>query len=310
LSYFVRSLILAIGLAYFLTSISGCGGRSSLSNLGAKELFQLGMEKYQQKKYIKSIELFQSVVYNYPGESMVDTAQYYLALAYYGNREYAVAGAEFNRLAVNYPSSAYAVHAQFMKAVSFFEGTPSHYGLDQSDLETSIKQFKDFLIDYPENELVDEAKTYLMKAETRLAQKHFKSGIVYSRISAYKAAGIYFQHVIDNFTHTEFGPKATFLMAENTYKQKKFGDARDKFRGFILAFSDHEWAARASDMACKAGYKWAEQALEEGDTTSARERLEEVTSNCHEEWRSKSEKRLNELSEISGHSAQAESNGS
>lgn len=186
---------------FFLAFVSfktiSCGGSVSLATLSATELFELGKEKYEGKKYIKAVEIFQAIVYNYRGESIVDTAQYYLALSYFGAKEYELAQVEFTRLVLNYPSSVYFAHAIFMKAVSFFEATPSHYGLDQADLVTAIKQFEDFIIDYPESELIPDTQKYLLVARTRMAKKFYASGIVYSRMRAYRAASIYFQKVVD-----------------------------------------------------------------------------------------------------------------
>ena len=117
-SRFIAWCVVSLGLVLLA---DGCGGSKSLANMNAHQLFELGKKEYDKKKYLKAIELFQTVVYDYPGESIVDTAQYFLALSYFGNKEYELSAVEFNRLIVNYPSSAYFEHAIFMKAVSAFE---------------------------------------------------------------------------------------------------------------------------------------------------------------------------------------------
>ncbi|MEW6412817.1 MAG: outer membrane protein assembly factor BamD [Candidatus Zixiibacteriota bacterium] len=261
-------------LTIFVSNFVGCGGRPSLANLTARELFDKGKAKYSEKDYFDAIEYFQAIVYNYPGESMVDTAQYYLALSYFGNHEYELAQVEFNRLLVNYPSSVYFEHSIFMKAVCFFEGTPRHYGLDQSDLETAIKQFDDFIIDYPEAELVPEAQRYLLLARTRLAKKYYNSGVVYNRLGAYESAGIYFQKVVDDFTDTEFAPQATYKIAEMEYKRRMYSESSKKFANFAAVFPEHEWAAEALEKAPEAAYKSGEESYKAGEFAQAKERLE------------------------------------
>ncbi len=282
-----------------LTGLNGCGHKPILANLAPHELFELGKEKYDNKRYIDAQQYFQSIVYNYPGESIVDTAQYYLALSYFGAKEYELAQVEFNRLVLNYPSSVYFEHSIFMKAVSFFEGTPRHYGLDQSDVEKAVKQFEDFIIDYPEAELVDEARQYLLVARTRLAKKYYNSAIVYSRMGAYKAAEKYYQKVIDDYTDTEFGPKATFYIAEMAYKQRRYDDASKGFEGFVAVFPDHELAAEARKRAAEAAYKAGEKAFDSGDLTAARERFENFLRNYPQHKKvDKAEEILHEIDQL------------
>ena len=106
------AILLWLSIAAMVFTI-GCGSRPTLANLSAHELFDKGKEEYSQKHYLRAIEYFQAVVYNYPGESVVDTAQYYLALSYFGDKEYELAQVEFNRLVVNYPASVYFEHSIF-----------------------------------------------------------------------------------------------------------------------------------------------------------------------------------------------------
>ncbi len=270
----VTTAILLLVIVSVICLFVSCGGRPVLKNLSAQELFERGKEEYNSKKYLNAIEYFQAVVYNYPGESIVDTAQYYLGLAYFGANEHELAQVEFNRLILNYPSSVYFQHAIFMKAVSFYEGTPHHYGLDQSDLQSAIKQFDDFIIDYPESELLPQAKEYLLKARTRMAKKFYNSAVVYFRMGAYEAAQIYYQKVIDDYTDTEYAPPATYYVAEMQYKQKRYEQARQGFEGFIAVFPEHELAGKANERAPESAFKSGEQAFKQGEYKLAGERLE------------------------------------
>ncbi|MBN1211060.1 MAG: outer membrane protein assembly factor BamD [candidate division Zixibacteria bacterium] len=251
-----------------------CGGKKSLSYESARELFNKGIDFYEREKYVNAIEAFQLIVYNHPGESIVDTAQYYLALSYFGNGEYQLARVEFNRLIINYPSSAYAVNAQFMQAVCFYEGTPTHFGLDQSDLGEAIKQFEDFIIDHPESELVNDAKKYLLSARTRMARKYYESGIVYVRINAFTAAKKYFQIVVDDYTDTEYAPWATYYIAESELNLGNYDEAARQLDNFILVFPEHEWVDKAIEKNAEAVFKSGEKAFEEGEYSLAREKFD------------------------------------
>lgn len=301
--YLVLSLLIII-----IAQIAGCGGRVALSNLTAGQLYQAGKEKYDREKYLSAIEYFQAVVYNHPGESVVDTAQYFLAMSYFGDKNYELSRVEFNRLITNYPFSKYSQRSLFMRAVSFFEGTPRHYGLDQVDLETAIKEFEDFLIDFPESEFLGEAQAYLLKARTRLARKYYEGGVVYMHMRANAPAAIYFQWVIDNFTETEFAPLAMYNLAEVEYKMKHFVVAAEKYAAFVSVFPDHLRTEKARLRTREAAFMAGEKAFEAGELVVARQRLEAFKNDFPDDERSmKAEAYLQQLDSLdSGRSEQAE----
>jgi outer membrane protein assembly factor BamD len=239
-----------------------------------RERFEIGRQLYERGKYFNAQEVLQSVIFNYPGHPIVDTAQYYLALSYFGNEEYEVAEVEFNRLALSYPSSAYYTQAVFMRAVSAFEATPDHYGLDQTELYDALSQLNDFIIDFPESELIPDARKYLAAGRNRLARKHYENGIVYSHMGTYKPAKIYFQKVVDDYTETEWAPRAAFEIAYMDYKLKAYGDARGGFEAFLQAFPQHELAEKARKLRVEAAFKSGEKAFKAGEMETARELFE------------------------------------
>jgi outer membrane protein assembly factor BamD len=246
-------VLTSVVLTFVMSSLllTGCGGGLKLDGMSAQALFTLGKEKYDKKKYVKATEYFQQIVFNHPGETIVDTAQYYLAMSYVGNRDWVLAEAEFNRLAVNYPSSPYFQNAMFMKTNCLYESVPKHYGLDQHDLDRVVQQLNDFIVDYPESEMLPQATELQLIARTRLARKAWESGVVYHRMGLYEPARIYFQKVIDDFTDTQFAAEATFGLAEMDYKTKKFTEARTKFTNFRTVFPEHQLAVKAGDYIAK-----------------------------------------------------------
>lgn len=274
-------LLAAVGLAV----VTGCGGEKSLATLSSRELFDQGKGLYDQNKYLKAVTYFQTIVYNFPGETVVDTAQYYLALSYFGAEQYELAQVEFNRLAINYPQSAYFESSLFMRAVCFFEVTPVQPGLDQTELQQAIRQFEEFIIDYPESDRVPDAQKYLSRARGRLAEKAYNAAQIYQYIRAFEAAKIYYQMVIDEHIESAFAPSATFRLAEIEYRQGHFAAAYQKLTSFLEVFPDHELVTEARTLAPKAAFEAGEQALEGGDTTQARQHFQRLVDNFPDDKR-------------------------
>ncbi len=253
----INSLIILLTALLFVLSL-GCGGKLKLEDRTPEELMTEGLKKYNKEKFIQSTVIFQTLIYNYPGEMNVDSSQYYLAMSYFGNKEYIVAEREFNRLQLNYPSSVFANHASFMRAVCLYEGTPKHYGLDQSELGSALVLFEDFIVDHPESELMGEAQKYVLEANTRLAKKIYSAGTVYSNIDKIEPARVYFQRVIDEYTDTKFAALAAYELALLKMREKDYVAAEQHFNDFSIVFDSHELAPKAKQNAQKAAFTNAE----------------------------------------------------
>jgi outer membrane assembly lipoprotein YfiO len=281
--------------------LAGCGGTPKLANRTSAELFTMGKEKFDKKKYFQSIAIFQNLVYSHAGEPVVDTAQYYLGMSYYRNGEYQLATAEFNRLLVNYPLSPFAEESQFMRAVSAFEGAPKSYGLDQTELEPAMRQLEDFATDHPESPFVPAAKDHLLRGKTRLARKYYDAATVYVRLESYQAASIYFQRVVDDYIDTEYGPMATYSIAEDEFDLGHYDVARDKFTIFTKVFPQHPWVVKARQRVAEAAYRFGVAAFESGDYDRARERFQSFVSDFPDNPRSKNAQTyLARLKDLSG----------
>ncbi len=292
--------VVALGM---LPLAFGCGGNKTKPLVSAQEAFTFGKDKYDHKKYLRAIESFQQVIYNYPGDPVVDSAQYYLALSYFGNKDHALAAVEFNRLVLNYPGSVYADHAQFMRAVCTFESTPRNAGLDQSDLSQAINQLEDFILEHPESELVPDANKYLKKARDREAKRFYSAAVVYTRIGAQQAAKIYYQKVIDDYTSSEYAPLASFGIAEEEMHLKAYDEARRRFENFVTVYSDHALVPKAKKRAADAAFRAGEAALGKADYTTATGKFETFKKDFPSDSRVKRADQY--LQEIAGKSTSA-----
>ena len=259
----------SLGLTLMLGSGGGDGCKSDRLAQSAHETFETAKCRYDKRKYLKAIESLQQVIYNYPGDPVVDTAQYFLALSYFGNKDYALASVEFNRLVLNYPGSVYADHSQFMRAVCTFETTPKNAGLDQADLAEAIRQLEDFILEHPESELVPDADKYLNLARTREAKRFFSAAVVYTRIGASEAAKKYYQKVIDDYTSSEYAPAASYNIAEEEMNMRAYDEARRRFENFVVVYPNDPLVSKARKRAADAAFKAGEAALKKADYETA-----------------------------------------
>ena len=256
----VAGLILAIMI---LTGLLGCGGGMTMKVYGsAEEQYRNSMGEYNKKHYLKAIDGFQKLIYNFSGAPMVDSAQYYLALSYFQQKDYYMAAAEFDRLAKTYPGSPFVDNSQYMAGLCYYKSSPNNYGLDQSELIKAIATLEDFITDYPESDAVEDARTALAAARERLAEKRYNNGRLYLRLGYYKSADIYFQAVIDEHTDSKWAARSLFYQGELNFKWKKYNEAKEKFNNFLVVYPEHELSKSAGKMLAQIDQKLAESTEE------------------------------------------------
>jgi outer membrane protein assembly factor BamD len=235
----------------FLFLLAGCGGVTMKTFPTAEEQYQEAQREYQGKHYLKAIDGFQKVIYNFGGAGLVDSAQFYLAMAYYEQKDYFVAASEFERLATTYPGSPFVDDAKYMAGVCYYKSSPRNPGLDQEELTRAIGILEEFIIDNPESQLADDARATIKDADDRLAKKIYDNGRMYFRLGYYESADIYFQRVIDDHTGSQWAARALYYQGELRYRQKQYDEARSKFDNFLTVYPDHELAGKAKKMLVK-----------------------------------------------------------
>jgi outer membrane protein assembly factor BamD len=242
-----NSIVLLISLGILTVCLMSCGGLTMKMYDTADEQYRQSMKEYQNKNYLKAIDGFQKVVFNFSGASMVDSAQYYIGMSQYYLSEYYLAATEFERVIRNYPGSPFVDDAQYMTGLCYFKAAPKHYGLDQTELQKAIQAFEDFIIEYPESDLIPDCREMLNTAFNRLARKRYENGRLYYRLADYEAARIYFQTVVDEHTDSEWGAKALYYLGEIDHRQGHLEDSRSKFKNFLILYPDHELYHKAAE---------------------------------------------------------------
>jgi outer membrane protein assembly factor BamD len=214
--------------------------------------FQQGMNYFQKGDYLKAQKELQKVIYGYPGQTFIDTAQYYLALSYFNISSYPEAIGEFRKLLQTFPTSALADDSQYYVALSYFKQSPPYYK-DQTDSYSAVDEFGVFLDRYPDSPLVGDARGKLDLLYDKLAQKLFKSGELYLKLNDYDPALIYFGQVRDNYSNTQWAAFAVFYSGVALMNQKKTADALETFQNFVSAFPDHKLVKKAQKNISKLG---------------------------------------------------------
>ncbi len=212
--------------------LSSCGSSDVTVNLSAEERFELGKKKFEQGDYLEAIADFDIIRLQYPGSGVADDAQYYLGECRFKREEFLLAAEEYQAVKRNMPSSPFVPLAQYKTALSYYSLSPKS-ALDQKYIDKAIDEFQVFLEYYPTHELAADAAAKIKELDTRLAKRLYDTGVLYMTMGYYKAAGIYFNSVIEKYHDTEFAEPALFSKAQTLTIRKHYDEAKKDIERFF-----------------------------------------------------------------------------
>ncbi len=230
-------------LLFFVAAIS-CSRGGIKDQASPREIYDKSVKLYDDGKFFKAQTELQRLIFSFPGQPFIDTAQYYLGMSLYNMQRYPEAVGEFNRLLASYPASPFADDAQYQVGMCHYEQSPG-YARDQEETELAIDEFTMLINRYPASELIDDTKARLDELYEKLARKMFKNGELYLKLHDYDPALLYFGKVRDNYPETEWARKSLFYSGEALMNLGRESDALETFQNFVIAFPDHELAKKA-----------------------------------------------------------------
>ncbi len=199
----ILALVL-IGLFLF-----GCASTEDTTNMTPDERLAYAIRLYEKEDYEEAVKEFEALVIQYPGSSIVDDAQYYLAKTRFQREEYILAAYQFSRLIKSMPSSEFVPDAQFMLADCYYELSPN-YSLDQKYTKKAVEEFQAFIDYFPLNDKVKIAEAKIKELNDKLAKKEYETARIYEKMDYTTAALMYYNFVMETYHDTQYAPLAMY----------------------------------------------------------------------------------------------------
>ncbi|HVO75629.1 MAG TPA: outer membrane protein assembly factor BamD [Ignavibacteriaceae bacterium] len=187
----------------------GCSSSVDTTNLSPEERFNYSLGLFNDEDYEEALKEFQAIVLQFPGNAVVDDAQYYLALTRYKRSEYILAAYEFSKLIKNMSASEWVDEAQLMLAECYYNISPN-YSLDQAYTKKAIEEYQAFIDFFPANPKVPEAEQKINELNEKLAHKEYNTAYIYEKLEYYKAALLSYDNVIETYHDTKYAPLAMY----------------------------------------------------------------------------------------------------
>jgi len=215
-----------------------CSSSVDTVNFSAEEKLAYAINLYQEEDYEAAANEFQAIVLQYPGNPVVDDAQYYLGMTRFHREEFILAAYEFSKLVKNMPASEFVQQGQFMLAECYYQLSP-HFSLDQKYTRKAIEEFQAFIDFFPSNEKVGEAEKKINLLNEKLAQKAFESARIYEKLDYYTAALNYYDNVLEVYHDTPYAPLAMYNKIKLLVDRDRNKEALSEISKFIQRYPDN-----------------------------------------------------------------------
>lgn len=255
--------------------------------------YSKAFEYFNQGKYQKAAQLFESLSMVTAGTPQDDTVQYYWGLSNYRFRDYITAQTNFQNFITNYPASPFTENATYLKVDCLYNST-LRYELDQTPTNMALAAIGEYLTEYPATPHLDICQTMIDDLSERLDKKAFESARLYYKMEDYLASRVAFRNILKDDADNIYREDILYYTAMSSFKyaansipskqQERYLTFVDDYLNFIgeLPESDHR---RELDIL----YKRAQKAL--GKYSGSEEELDKLQKEFEKEQKQMEKKK-------------------
>lgn len=223
----------------FLIVFAGCSSSVDTTNMTADDRLAYAIKLYNEEDYLEAVNELQALLLQYPGSTISDDAQFYLAKTRFARQEYIMAAFEFSKLIKNMPASEFVPESQLMLAESYYELSPD-YTLDQKYTKKAIQEYQAFIDFFPSNQKVADAEKKISELNEKLAKKDFTIAQIYEKLDYLKAAVIYYDDVIDTYHDTPYAKSAMYNKIKVLIDRNENNKALAEINKYIEKYPDDQ----------------------------------------------------------------------
>ncbi len=230
----IAVLVLALSAAY------GCKSQYEvlLEGNDTEAKYKAAFENFNNGKYTKASQLFESLSLVTSGTERDDTVQYYWALSNYSAKDYMTAETNFSNYLQNYPRSAFSESAQFLRLDCLYRST-LHYELDQTPTYTAITAISEYIMDNPSGANATVAMHMLEDLNSRLNKKEFENAKIYYTMEDYLASRVALRNILKNNADNIYREDILYYTAMSSYKYADMSVPAKQRERFLVFIDDY-----------------------------------------------------------------------
>ena len=200
--------------------------------------YAAAFEFFNQGKYNKAAQLFESLSTITSGTERDDTVQYYWGLSNYRSRDYYTAETNFSNFMMNFPRSPFTETARYLRIDCLYRST-LRYELDQVPTHTAISAITEYMSEYPDSPYMEVCRNMLADLNERLDRKAFEAAKLYYSMEDYKAAQVALRNVLKDDSDNIYREDVLYYTAMASYKYADLSVFEKKKERFLVFVDDY-----------------------------------------------------------------------
>jgi outer membrane protein assembly factor BamD len=248
----------SIGTLCLLVAVplSGCGADSSNRNLSygdsAEAAYQEAYEDFEDGDCLDAEPAFRKVRREYPYSRYAALSELRIADCLLQQDKAPEAIAAYRRFVRNRPSHAEVPYARFKIASAYFEQIPDEwllsppaYERDQGPTREALRQLRRFILDFPEDERVEQANEMVRQALELLARHELYVADFYLGRGHPQAAVMRLETLVNSYEGSGIEAEAMLLLGRVHLNMEDEEKARETFEELIDRYPDSGHAEQA-----------------------------------------------------------------
>lgn len=198
--------------------------------------YAAAFDYFNNGKYNKAAQLFESLAVLTSGTDRDDTVQYYWGLSNYRFKDYYTAETNFTKFITSFPRSPFAEEASFLRIDCLYRST-LRYELDQVPTHNAISVISQYLVENPGNTHNAICHKMLKELNDRLDKKAYENARLYYKMEDYKSSRVAFRNILKDDAENIYREDILYYIAKSSYKYA-FLSVESKQKERYLTFVD------------------------------------------------------------------------
>jgi outer membrane protein assembly factor BamD len=219
----------------------------------ADELFAMGEKElagrrilpfYTRRNYSRAIEIFQSIIDNYPYSDYAVKAELKIADAYFDDGKYDEALSYYRDFADLHPQHAMVPYTVYRSGMCHYERLES-VDRDQTATTNALGFFDRLLVQHPHSSYAHQAEPLWRDLQLRLAEHDERIADFYQDREEYEAAADRYRQLLDAHPGLGIDARVLFKLGESYEALERLDEADRIYRTLVTHYETSPWAYRA-----------------------------------------------------------------
>ena len=231
----LRTIVLTLAA---LAGLAACKSQfeTLMSSNDVDAKYKAAMDLFNEGKYLKAGQLFESMAILTDGTERDDTVLYYWGLSNYRYRDYYTAESNLTKFITKYPQSPFTEDARFLRLDCMYRST-LRWELDQTPTRNCLAGITEYVTEYPADAPHLEACLEMIRdLKDRLDRKAFENARLYYKMEDYLAARVALRNVLKDNADNGYREDILYYTAMASYHYARMSvpaKQKDRYLTFV-----------------------------------------------------------------------------